>query len=181
MSFPLAETFEDGVTKNDSMEQRYGVISKVNIMKKNGFIRNTMSKHQTKVRFVLVGAWNTVFGFGTFLAFYSILASVVASRSAVYMSALTLSNIIAITNAYIFHKYLTFRSPITGFAAITEFFRFASSYAFTFAISLALMPFLVEVIGFNARIAGGLVLLICLVVGYVCHSRFSFGKTRYDG
>ena len=43
------------------------------------------------------------------------------TRYAAYMLAAVLSNIIALINAYIFHKYVTFRSSIRGIAIVAKF------------------------------------------------------------
>jgi len=70
------------------------------------------------------------------------------------MFAIVLSNIIAIVNAYIFHKLITFQSKVKSFFAITfEFSRFSLSYLFSFILSVFLLPLSVEIIGINPKIA----------------------------
>jgi putative flippase GtrA len=96
-------------------------------------------------------------------------------RYVAYMSAMILGQIIATVNAFIFHKYITFKSEVKGKGIIGEFFRFCLTYVVTFVLSLLLLPFFVEIIHFHPRIAGVLVIPICAVVNYLGHSRFSFG------
>jgi putative flippase GtrA len=138
------------------------------------WVRGRLLYHQIKVRFVLVGTWNTLFGYLVFIGLEALFSSLFASRSAAYMLAMVISNPIAILNAFIFHKYWTFRSAIRGKRMVFEFLRFLSTYAGTFALSLALLPLLVEVFSLTPRVAGAITILICTVISYLGHSRFSF-------
>lgn len=132
------------------------------------------SKHATKSRFLIVGVWNTIFGYLVFIGFDSLFTSLFSKRYVAYMSAAVLSNIIAIINAYIFHKYVTFKSRIKGIAIIFEFLRFSTTYLITFCLSLLLLPLFVEIMNVTPKIAGALVILTCTVVSYVGHTKFSF-------
>jgi len=123
---------------------------------------------------VLVGAWNTVCGYLIFVALDALFSRLTASRSAAYMAAMVLANPLAIANAFYFHKYVTFGSTVRGWAVVGELARFAATYAFTFALSLVLLPLLVEWGGLSPRLAGALITLICTAVSYLGHSRFSF-------
>ena len=67
---------------------------------------------QLKVRYVIVGIWNTIFGYLTFFVLDSILENVFIKRYFAYMCAMLLGQIIATINAFIFHKYITFKSKI---------------------------------------------------------------------
>jgi putative flippase GtrA len=90
------------------------------------------------------------------------------------MCAMVLSQILGVINAYIFHKYITFKSGAKGKAIIAEFFRFATTYAITFCFSLVLLPALVEIGHIHPKIAAAIIILICAVISYIGHSRFSF-------
>ena len=94
------------------------------------------------------------------------------------MSAMVLGQIIAVINAYIFHKYVTFKSAVKGKGIIIEFFRFSMTYGVTFCLSLVLLPFFVEIFHIPPKISGAFVILICTVVSYLGHSRFSFKLER---
>lgn len=131
-------------------------------------------KHETKFRFLLVGAWNTVFGYLAFILLEALLSRLFSNSPLSYMAAMVMANIIAILNAFVFHKYITFRSHIRGPALLAELLRFSSTYLFTFLLSLFLLPALIEFLGLSARFAGALVILICTVFSYIGHSRFSF-------
>ena len=64
--------------------------------------------HQKKVRFLLVGLWNTIFGYLVFVGLDYLFNLFFSPRYVAYMSAAVLSNIIAVTLAYFFHKHFTF-------------------------------------------------------------------------
>ena len=135
---------------------------------------NLKTNHRVKAKFVLVGIWNTIFGYGVFCLFDTLFAWLLSTRSAVYMSAMVLAQILAVLNAYIGHKYITFKSKAKGKAIITEFFRFSATYIVTFCLSLVLLPAFVEIGHIHPKIAAAIIILICTVISYVGHSRFSF-------
>ena len=127
-------------------------------------------------RFLLVGAWNTLFGYLVFIALDTGLSHIVSKRYVAYMSAMILGNIIAIVNAYIFHKTITFKSTTKGKGTVLEFTRFCMTYLVTFCVSLILLPLIVELGGIDPKTAGALVILLCTAISYLGHSRFSFKR-----
>ena len=135
-------------------------------------------KDEVKVKFILVGIWNTIFGYMVFFILDTILEDIFTKRYFAYMSAMVLGQIIATINAFIFHKYVTFKSEVKGRRIVTEFFRFCLTYVFTFSLSLILLPLFVEKIHIHPRIAAAIVILICTLISYVGHSRFSFNPTN---
>lgn len=137
-----------------------------------------MATHNVKVKFIIVGIWNTIFGYGIFCLFDTFFAWLLSSRSTAYMSAMVLAQILAVINAYIFHKYITFKSEVKGKAIIAEFFRFSMTYAVIFCLSLVLLPALVEIGHITPKIAAAIIILICTIISYLGHSRFSFRSGR---
>lgn len=133
-----------------------------------------MAKHQIKLRFLMVGIWNTFFGYLVFVGFDSLFTPFFSQRYVAYMSAAVFSNILAIINAYIFHKYVTFKSRIKGIGIIFEFFKFSTTYLITFCLSLLILPLFVEILNVTPKIAGALVIFCCTVISYVGHSKFTF-------
>jgi putative flippase GtrA len=126
------------------------------------------------VKFFLVGIWNTIFGYGLFCLFDTLFALLFSTRFVAYMCAMVLARILAVINAYIFHKYITFKSEAKGKAIIAEFFRFSTTYAVTFCLSLILLPSLVEIGHLDPKIAAASIIMACTVISYLGHSRFSF-------
>lgn len=142
----------------------------------NLFLGKLLIKHDVKVKFVLVGIWNTIFGYIVFFVLDTVFENLFIKRYFAYMLAMVLGQIIATINAFIFHKYITFKSNVRGKGIIFEFLRFCLTYVFTFTLSLILLPFFVELINVHPRISAAMVILICSLISYVGHSRFSFVK-----
>lgn len=134
--------------------------------------------HQMKIRFVLVGLWNTIFGYLVFVGLDYLFNLFFTPRYIAYMSAAFLANILAILNAYIFHKLVTFKSPLRGFAIIPEFMRFFSMYLFSFFLGLVLLPVFVELFHLDPKIAGAMFIPITTIISYLGHSRFSFRQNN---
>jgi len=131
-------------------------------------------KHQVKIRFFFIGIWNTIFGYLAFVGLDILFTHLFPERYLAYMSAALLSNILAIINAFIFHKYVTFKSKVRGKDIIIEFARFFSTYLFSMILGLILLPFFVEVFGIEPKISGALLIPITVIISYLGHSKFSF-------
>jgi putative flippase GtrA len=133
-------------------------------------------EHQIKIRFFFIGVWNTIFGYLAYISLDYLFSFVFQKRYVAYMTAAVLSNIVATISAFLFHKYITFKSTVRGKAVITEFFRFYSTYTVTNILGLALLPFFVEVMKIDPKIAGALLIPVVAVISYFGHSRFSFAN-----
>lgn len=133
-------------------------------------------KHQIKIRFFIIGIWNTIFGYLAYVGLDYLLTFVFQKRYVAYMTAAVLSNIISTLSAFIFHKYITFKSTVRGKGVIIEFFKFYSMYSVTSILGLALLPFFVEVMKIDPKISGALLIPIVAIISYFGHSRFSFVK-----
>ena len=129
-------------------------------------------------RFMLVGLWNTLFGYGIFCAFNALFSRIFAAPAAAYMPATVISNVLAIINAFIFHRKITFRSQSTGLKMLAEFFRFSCTYLVLFALSLILMPVLVEIFKVKPYIAAAIVITAIACGSYLAHAKFSFKETE---
>lgn len=130
--------------------------------------------HQIKVRFVLVGVWNTIFGYLVFVGLDFLFNIFLSPRFVAYMSAAVFSNVIAVTNGYFFHKHFTFKSRTRGMAAFYEYLRFYTTYAFTTIVSFILLPIFVELLNLDPKIAAAIITLILTFVSYIGHNKFSF-------
>lgn len=129
-----------------------------------------------KTKFVIVGIWNTVFGYGIFCLLDTHFTWLFSTRAAAYMSAMVLSLILSVTSAYICHKYITFKSKAKGREIIGEYLRFFTTYFFTICLNLILLPVFVEIVHIHPKIAAAVTTLLCTVASYLGHSRFSFRK-----
>jgi putative flippase GtrA len=132
--------------------------------------------NDTKTRFLLIGGWNTFFGYAIFWLLYAGTSRLFTTRYFAYTSAQIGGWLIAVANAYLLHKYVTFRSTARGRAAWAEFFRFMQTYVAMFLFGLVLLPFLVEVVGLGPRIAALVATAVGVVISYVGHRFNTFRR-----
>jgi len=139
-------------------------------------IKNIVLKLDVKLKFILIGVWNTIFAMLIFVLLDAVLMHCFSRRYMAYMCSMALANILSIINAFIFHKYLTFQSKAKGKSLVLEFIRFCSTYLFVFALSMLLLPVLAEIFRITPKVSAVIGILISIAVSYVCHSKFSFRK-----
>lgn len=121
-----------------------------------------------KVRYLLVGGYNTLFGYALFVALVLGLGDWLH-----YLVVLVISHLIAVTNAYYAYRMFVFRDAATG---LRSYFRFQSVYIATLGFNALALPLLVEVVHLGAILAQGIVTIFTVVVSYALHKRFSFAK-----
>jgi len=143
--------------------------------------KNILKKHNVKIKFLLVGGWNTVFGYLVFILLETWFSKIFYPKYIAYVSAMVIGQFFSITNAFIFHKYFTFKSAAQGRELIKEFFRFNAMYAVSFVLSIILLPVFVEIFLFPPKIAGAFTILIVAFISYIGHSRYSFRTGNTSG
>jgi putative flippase GtrA len=133
-------------------------------------------------RYLVVGIWNTAFGYATFALFTFLLEG---RMPASYMVASLLASVINITVAFLGYKWFVFK---TRGNYLEEWVRCVMVYSGSIVLGLALLPpavFLVEYLTGNPRaapyIAGALVMGLQVAGSFIGHSRFSFGADRSRG
>jgi len=129
-------------------------------------------------RYVLVGGWNTVFGYGCFFLMNRWLATLMPAYS--YLAASLVSSLIAITVAFLGYKWFVFR---TQGKYLREWLRTLAVYSGSIVFStLALAP-LVWLIRRTTHcqtqapyLAGAAVAVANVVFSFFGHRHFSFRK-----
>jgi putative flippase GtrA len=119
-----------------------------------------------KLRFLIVGGWNTLFGYLSFYVLY-----LVAADRLHYLIIAVIAHFVAVTQSYVTQRRLVFRSdaPVPG-----EFLRFNASLIGTLLFGLLAMYLLVEAATLSPLVAQAIVILTSAVLSYVLHSRVSF-------
>ena len=128
------------------------------------------------IRFVIVGGWDTLFGVLTYAGLYYSTKPAGAPRAAHYLMVLIVSNVLAVSQAYLCYKYLVFK---TDGNFVREFLRFSMVYAVTFAFNLLALPALVTFVGMAPVAAQAVIVAVSAVASYVGHSRVSFNVKRH--
>ena len=126
-------------------------------------------------RYLIVGAWNTLFGYGVFAALVAVLDPVIPHG---YILANLLASIIAITVAFFGYKLFVFK---TKGNYLKEWLRCLAVYGGGVALSMVLLPLVVELLHYGLGIgkaapyvAGALITMVLAAANFMGHKRFSF-------
>jgi putative flippase GtrA len=129
----------------------------------------------TLVRYVAVGACNTIFGYGCY-ALLTLLLSPLLSYG--YVLASLLGNLFSMTFAFFGYKWFVFK---TKGNYLYEWVRCVGVYAGSMILSAAALPFVVSIIRRQTSydrsapyIAGAIVLVISIVFSFFGHRHISF-------
>ncbi len=126
-------------------------------------------RNEEKIKFVIVGFWNTIIGYVTFIVLYYLL-----QERLNYLVILIFSNIISITNSYLCYKFFVFK---TKGNYCSEYIRFYFVYGLSFLANMLLMPLFVEIVGMKPIPAQGIILFFSVVFSYLGHKHYSFGSS----
>lgn len=148
---------------------------------REGLIGSGMGRHFPPgqfLRYMLIGGWNTAFGFGCFFVMNRWLATLMPAYS--YMAAYLASSVINITVAFLGYKWFVFRTRGNYFR---EWVRTLAVYGGSMVFAtLALAP-LVGLIRYATRyqtqapyIAGALITIVTVISSFLGHRNFSFRK-----
>jgi len=123
-----------------------------------------------RVRFVIIGGFNTVFGYGLFVLLELLFGHVTG-----YLVSLYGSYAIATIVAFFLHRNFTFRAAGSGNIWL-DFVRFQSVYVVSLVINTVALPLLVEVAHLNVLLAQALIVTVTTLVSYFGHKFFSFRR-----
>jgi len=123
--------------------------------------------HQV-MRFAIVGAVNTVFGFCVFAGLQLAIGERVH-----YLVILLLSHVVSVLEAYVLQRWLVFRVSGRWWRDLA---RFWSVYLVALAINLVALPLLVEIAHLSVLPAQTIVMLGVALGTFVAHRSFSFRR-----
>lgn len=129
-------------------------------------MKKFLFRHEKKVRYLIVGGWNTAFGYLLFIVLYELLNSRIN-----YIAILVLSYVLSITNAFLCYKFLVFK---TKGNYLKEYLRFYVVYGAAFLLNLAMLPFFVEILKVSPVLSQGLIVSFTVLISYIGHNNFSF-------
>ena len=128
-------------------------------------------------RYLLVGIWNTAFGYGSFVVFTAVLDRYMPAS---YMAGSLLSSILSITVSFLGYKWFVFKTKGHYFK---EWARAVMVYSGGIVLGLALLPptvFVVSYVTGNRRvapyIAGAVLMGIQVVLSFLAHKKFTFSQ-----
>ena len=125
--------------------------------------------NRKEVRYVLVGGWNTLFGWAVFVVLQLTIGATIG-----YMAVLVIAQVVSIINAYLCYRWLVFRVQGNWWL---DFFRFSTVYWIVFALNIVALPLMVSALGMNVIVAQTVFVVITVIASYVAHNRFSFRRS----
>ncbi len=123
-----------------------------------------------KVRYVVIGLFNTGLGYFLFAMLWLMLHALVH-----YIFILLISHAISVTSAYWCYRKFVFRKSDGG---LSEYIRFNSVYIGSLSVNFFCLPLLVEVGKLHPLIAQGMVMGFTVITSYFLHKHYSFGLTK---
>ena len=121
-------------------------------------------------RFAVVGVWNTVFSYLVFSGFYCWFGGGIGD-----IAVQVLAGVIGITQAYLMHRLLTYRSEGIWWK---EYFRFYVVYGGQVLFQAALFFVFSTWLGGNGYFVQFVSTVLLTIVSYWAHKNFSFRKDR---
>lgn len=125
-------------------------------------------KYEEQIHYLMVGGWNTLFGYLVFAGFFYML-----KHRFHYEIIFIFSYIIGITNAYICYKFFVFK---TKGGYLKEYLRFYLVYGSTLLINLLLLPFFVDILKIQPLVSQAIITIFTVIISYIAHKNFSFRK-----
>jgi putative flippase GtrA len=129
---------------------------------------------QEILRYLVVGGFNTLFGYGEFALLNWLFTGIAYG----YMYATFLASLVGITVSFLGYKWFVFR---TRGNYLAEWIRCVGIYGTTMLIGLAGMPILVPILqrtlprpGLASYLAGAIMTAVTVVFGFFGHKNVSF-------
>jgi len=132
-------------------------------------LRLFILKHAEKIRFLVVGGINTLFGFCCFLGLNSFFGT-----PNNYLIILAIATFINITYSFLNLKLFVFK---TDGSIKEQYFKIWIVYLAVFLINLICLKVLVGVIGFNVEITQGVLTVALAGLSYIIHKAFTFNAS----
>lgn len=119
-----------------------------------------------KARFLVVGAYNTAFGYMAFVGLY-----LWFKESIHYLIVVAIAHLISVANAFLTQRRLVFRdnSPL-----LASFVRFNVATTISLLFGLAGMALLVDGVGIPPLISQAIVTILSTIGIYILHRRYTF-------
>jgi putative flippase GtrA len=131
-------------------------------------------RRREQLLYLVVGGWNTIFGYGVWASLQYLLGDRLH-----YLVIVVLAWPIAVINAYLGYRYVVFRSRGR---ILRELPRFAAVYLVALVVSLAVLPIALLVLPFNIYGVQALLTIGVIVSSYLSHKYYSFrGGQHGDG
>jgi putative flippase GtrA len=122
-----------------------------------------------RLRFLVVGGWNTAFGYGLFVALYWLLGTWLH-----YVAIAMIAHLLAVTQSFVSQRRLVFFAA-TGW--LRQYLRFHVASLAALGINLAVMTLLVEAASLRVLAAQAVATCVSVVATYLMHKHYSFRES----
>lgn len=136
-------------------------------------VKRLYKRHRQKINYLLVGIWNTIFGYSLFIALYYFFGNRMH-----YMLIWGVSTVLSITNAYFGYRAFVFQTTGNYWR---EYFKFYVVYSGSMVINLVLLPLCVEMFKISPPLAQGGLIFLSVGFSYFGHKHFSFRQKQQSG
>lgn len=123
-----------------------------------------------KFRYLLVGAWNTVFGYSSAVTLYYFFGDTLG-----VIIIGVISSISSISMSFITYKVFVFRTHGNW---LREYFRAYLVYGMCSLIGIFILYIGVDKLGLQFWIVQGLAIVLVALISYFSHSRFTFKSKK---
>lgn len=120
-----------------------------------------------KLRFLIVGGWNTAFGYLVFVALYWLLLAWLH-----YLVIAAAAHFIAVTQSFVSQRCVVFRASGLW---LRQYWRFHVASLVALGINLAALGLLVEILRAHVLVAQAVATAVSVVTAYLLHRHYSFG------
>jgi len=127
-------------------------------------LSNLLSNQKTK--YLLVGSYNTIFGYLIFVSLFHYFSSTIN-----FSLLLALSHIISVTNNFFLYRSLVFK---VREKIVRNYLRFHLVYFYVYIINLILLTILVNIMSWNIYLSQGLIIIITTILSYFLNKNYSF-------
>jgi putative flippase GtrA len=131
-------------------------------------MKEWLLKHMKLIRYLLAGGYNTLFGFAVFAGLYLLLLDRLN-----YLLIACISQVIAITNAFVIYKFWVFKSQGN---ILTEYYKTYLVYGVSFVLGLVGLGLLVEVLHIHPILAQAIITILTVCISYLGHSHYAFAQ-----
>jgi putative flippase GtrA len=146
-----------------------GLLARLSEGPRIGPLARLCVRRREHILYLVIGGWNTLFGYAIWALFYYLLRSHLH-----YLVIQVISWPFAVVNAYVCYRTFVFRSKASVWRELP---RFSLVYVAGLVLALALLPVLVRVIPLNLYLIQAMFTAVVVVLTYLAHKYFSFNAS----
>lgn len=119
-----------------------------------------------KFRYLLVGAWNTIFGYATFVLLFNTFET-----KASYLTIALITHVVAVSQSFLTHREIVFKSRKN---IILEYSKFHITNISSLGLGIIALTILVERFLLPPLIAQAIITAAIVAISYFAHEKYTF-------